>query len=602
MKTYLTQNTSDLILPSVNYDPALDYSQDRILQNMRDYLAIRNHKNLQDSKDSSWEELPFGIDLHNGVCLSLTGNWGYLKLMGMESTFEEEIRKVVLFDKEAFAKSAAKQDPAMEATIQKILFLQYFHSILTQGDFGLKNLVERGLNFIVADEMPRFAEPEFEYLFVFNRQSLLQLFTKVIFPNKLISLNNSLHTVAIVLSGGQWNYYDPNNSKGPIKLVFDALEDLVEHVFYDVGRWCGSHNFITLSVTANDLEHIQPQTYPDPATYSRELLQDPQYLQEILQHPMIFHYAMETRNFALADLLYEFGYKYVPWVISKECELQLAVFYNDHARLDYMLGHGMPIDYRPPNGITALANAIKHNRIPMLYKLLAAGANPNVPPSRVSLTYIKMALLENNTEAISLLLAFGANLSQDELGKLRQQYSNTELKNIFSQALAINYLILQLTEAFDSKKANIWQIIDFCLHEKLRAELAQAAPDAMIKKITDILNAALTKLIKKKIAKHSDLELYELEVVQKTVNTLLAHSEEYNNNRALVKALEYDKKIIDQYLRKNKVSSVADYLDVNKHEFYTRQHSSLIFSLPPEVAASASNQAAKNTTRNSSLE
>lgn len=498
-----------IILPTTNPTAGIDHHQIRLLEKLQQYVKAKKPEG----------SLPF--DSIDGLCSGLVAFWLYSIRACEEYEFIGDLEYALNWDENAFKTNGKTDDYRLERFINNVAFLQHDIKLREAKNIKQDNLAA-SMEFLTGKGYDKVKPCEFKINFVFNHDSLVQLIKDAVFENKMIRLDNSLHTIGLIYSGGKYRLYNPNSKIGPKS--FDNPQELAKGIFAALGEWCKSRDYLALSLAAFDFEYKAddkiPVRYPIPLQYCRNLIKTPKYKHAVLQHNNIFHVGARFDDYAMLDLLYDNGYKYIPWALGKTSELEEAILCNNDTKFNYLLQHNFPVNYKCNGGITPLATAIKKGNNNMLYALLVAGANPNIAAND-KYSLLDVARVFDNSAAIIMLLAAGTELKTDDLRKLAKKYTTDQLRAIIAHALL--------------------------LHAKFTV-LAQNMSLQLLQTLDEIIQ----QITSKPLAAHSDKDLRQIEIIRNTLDEILA-TESDVSVRALAAKTTIDKYFDKYNYRPNKL-------------------------------------------------
>lgn len=412
-----------------------------LLQNLIAYL---DYKTEQSARAQHYA-LPF--DSNAGLCSGIVAYWLYCRhinntLLSIEDA-NAEINYILNFDLAEFADTGLTQDPVIERFLNNVLFLHHdrrLRSGVRQDDLATS------VNLLLDAKLPQVLPAEFQITCVFNRSALVDLLSAIARPNKMIRLDIGLHTIGLYKSETGFELIDPNSSMYAVAITDPTM--LVEAIFKAFGSFTNTPEYIAIYISIFDTQQKSVAPYLDPLEYCKNLLAKPRYKAATIGHPNIFHLAAKYHQFALLDLLYTSGYRYIPWTLTPSTEFDHAIINNDQVLFDYLVMRKIPLNYHSPTGITPLAKAIMEDNIDMLYALLSAGADPNKPAfDDVSLTYAAVSEPDDpKIAALILLLASGMELSAADEQLLQTELSPPQLRAIARQVVRLNALLLNIPE------------------------------------------------------------------------------------------------------------------------------------------------------------
>jgi hypothetical protein len=414
------------LLPKIkNKQAVANYNIEQYLQLKAHKFSDIKHKAQGDTQDSSLSAV-----YKSGICAGLVAYWLYRKRIGEDSMFMHQLEYALRWDAGKFEKSNDLADIALEQLLSVISFLHYNDDIRNIGQHD----IERRVN-LVLGEYDDQVKTEFSLSFVFNKIELNNLIKLTVQPNKMMRFGNAYHNIGMIYIDDKYFVYDPSTKSGPV--AYSQAKDAANAVFKGLAKYCKSRYFIALNISTFDLVGTQIGIYPETIAYCTNLLKNPDYRKHVLQHHNILRVGMRYKDEAMLELLFAAGYKYVRSDKLISTELIESVEEESEQDLNYLLQHGVPIDYRTKHGQTALGWAIARNKTAMLLQLLKKGANPNEPIA-AEVSALQWALAKNNCEALILLLASGAIFTDKLSEELKLRYNPNEIEAILSHAKQLN--------------------------------------------------------------------------------------------------------------------------------------------------------------------
>jgi ankyrin repeat protein len=458
----------------------LNYSQSHLIAKFNEYVNLPG-------KDKT---LPFTSSA--GLCSGLNAYWLYSIRNDEEAEFKRNLEYILNWDKDRFLADGTKDDDVFELVLNTIAFLQFqFHLIHGLRQESYKESFEMLRHKSGADV----SLPEFTMTMVFDHQGLRNLLSIIAHPKKMLRFVNSLHNVSLINLNDSYHFYNPDSESGPT--ATKSIDEIVTAIFEGLGFYCGSKRFIALNINVYDLANSSIGEYPNVKEYRKTLLANPDYKQAVIKHDNILHTTASSRDFDMLNALFGLGYKYIPWDKHGTPELNESIALNDRKMFRYLIKHGIPLDYRAPNGITPIAAAISSKNNNMLYMLLQQGADINATPHR-SMSLIQIACVKNNPEAIILALANGYNLSKKEQDMIDKKFGANTLKVILNKSTAMQNeivkIISQTTLAITSKPINSHKSKDIQEINKIANILEQIIKNKLNPQLTKLAQESLHKI------------------------------------------------------------------------------------------------------------
>jgi hypothetical protein len=528
----------ELVLPIINKTLTdADYQQLVIIKKYQEYFKACVEKNPNYEFDSEF------LKNHDGLCSGLTAYWLYCKRIGEEGKFIHLLEYILSWDKDKFKRSNQKSDKVFEEFFNNIKFLHNVDTLLPGIE---RHDLEQSFATILHSSMAAVAKPEFCLTFVFDKKMLDDLISKHVHPNKMIRFGNALHTVGMIYSGGVYYFYDSSSPLGP--MAYNSCQSLVLVLFESLAKFCKSTDYIALNMSIFDLVDEKPNNYPSALEYCESILQDKKYKKSVLAHPNILRVALRYDNQVL-ELLFKSGYKYVPSNNYNMTELGEMALERNTAKVIYLLQHDIPINYRPPHGLSALDSVIQNKSNDMVNFLLQCGATPD-------LNSFRLAAVLHNLEALVMLFAVTPEFDEDILQLLTRYFTREEIKFIKDQALILNAKYLHLDQAQD--------INAYIKHGHLKTKLY---PNDVVFGLNTIetttfneFNAALkdtvSKITKQSLDQHATQDMINLAIIIEELDILCKRSSPLHPYSILIakQALASKNKLIS-YLHNNNIST-----------------------------------------------
>lgn len=545
--------------------PHLDHQQRCLIDKLQLYMNKKCEKIEQkiDATEDFNEQLRLIQELSecklpfnslNGLCSGLVAFWLYFKRNNEEGKFISRIEYVLTWNPETFASGDKNEDPLLEEILNNFGFLQHVKDLLL--GVNQDNLVA-SFDFLAGKHHPKVYAEQFSITHVFNRNTLNNLIAVAVQQNKMVRLDNAMHTVGLMQSGDKYYFYNPDCVSGPVEYSSLEVEKLVEDIFSGLGKYCKSEEFLALYLTIFDIEGSPKGQYPDKIIYSKSLLNNNIYKQAVLSHKNIFNLCMRYSQFETLDLLFNEGYSYIP-TISDYTEYEEAIVYQDYTKMDYLLRRNIPLNYRTEKGYTPLGRAINQMQTKMIFLLIIAGADPNISANKEK-SLLSLATSKNNIEAIIMLLAAGLKITPDVLSLLKQKLPAEQLELVIKHALLLNEKLLNLSTGVNIDDLTSKKLAKLLVHDTLSIELEQP------NKINELLTEVITKITAKQIKDYSKEELVDLEIIIETITDLSENVAAFNKEA------------------KQALDAINKYLTENQYKFQQQtpyQASRLLFTAP----------------------
>lgn len=464
------------------------------------------------------------FDLDFGLCSGLVALKLYSMRLDNNAEFERDIKYILNWDAEQFSADGLQSDSVIEDFLNAVIFLQA-DSLLREGvkSDELKQSVD-----LLLGQISEIADPEFKITFVFTSDTLLELLSLIARDGKMIRISTNEHAIGVSCMQGRFMLHD--FSSYPSDIACNNVADLNRAIFKILTPWEKASQ-LTLHVTVIDLKDSVTLDYPDSLGLVQNWMRNPKYAMMVLDNPNLFHLAARYADYPLLDLLFAQGYTYKPWTKTEDSELLEAVMNQDRRTLAYLIKHGIPLNARTTDGVTALGKAITFKASKMLYKLLEAGADPNIEVA-AGVSAIDIALLPKykNRDNVILLLAFGAKITS---GQLQQMYRlfGEDACYIVKHALAFNARLLKTPTQLDLNVATGRDVVAFLHHTKtcllLETKLSAADQQAIeaIKELYKSKTSDLKWSFAEKAEIHKMLKLFafdEVSALIQQINTIAA--------------------------------------------------------------------------------
>lgn len=409
---------------------SVNYQQKELIKKLENYLGARSKKNPHHITTSG-RKLPY--ESHAGLCAGLVAYWLYCKRLNKESEFIDSLEYISKWRADTFLKSDAKGEPLIEEFLNAIELLNFNNRIMpeiSQRDF------HASFALLTDKKENQIAEPEFKITFAFNAVMLENLFLVVVMENKMIRLGNGEHAVGLMRNGDSYTYYNPENKNGP--QTFNSISKLSATVFQDFKQFSNSIDYLALNIIAYDLEltNNREAKYPSAIQYCTRLLKDPEYKKAIFNNKDILELALICKDSEVIEIL-----------INKGC-----------------------LEFKDADNRSALSVAIIYKSSEIVYALLMAGADLSsapIPSLRANLW--QLALLDKNIQVMIMLLAFGLELTADDVKVAKHIYPQS-LKNIAEHAVALNLKLLNLPDGLNLDNATGNEVIAFLRNAKVRLQ------------------------------------------------------------------------------------------------------------------------------------
>ncbi len=500
------------------------HNQQEILQKkFAQYLGLRKTKNPHQQYD---ENLPF--ENNAGWCSGLVAYWLYLKKIGKENDFLNDIEYILNWDPKQYLNSDQDEDKIFERFFNDVLFLHHDKELRHT---DRQNIAE-SINLLLGDGQTKVDTLKYSSTFVFNRTALSEIITKNAKPNNMVRFGNAFHTIGLMYEPPIYYIYDPS-SEAIVKCT--SADEAANLIFTGLAVFCKSTDYIALNMSVFDLENNSSQ-FPDSKQERLNLLENPTYKQAVLHHPNILRVCMRYHDHDILKTLEDHGYKYVKSNLYIDNELGDAVANQEPDDLKYLLQHGLHLNYRNQIGETALGAAIMHKQTDFLYKLLQMGVNPNVPVAE-KISALDWCLIHKNTEAMILLLAAGAHCSNKFLAKIHSRYKPERVQQILEQAAILSHKFAHANQTTIEKLS------------------------ITSKSIIDLLSAASKEILSKPLAQWSDKDQAAIATILGTLTEITESKTCFNPIKLYLNfRANQIKHRIEKYLKNQGYSSIPAYL------------------------------------------
>lgn len=403
----------------------MPYHQAEIIVKLKTYLAAKGDV-IDDRMDA-------------GLCAGLVAYWLYAKANGEEGSFLHKLQYISDWNAEKLRQSGRTIDMTIEQFLNVVLSLHNTNSTVP----GTRQIdLDVGLNLLLNQYQDKVSTAEFSISFLFNKQQIIDLIVAVVRPNKMIRISNGLHVIGLMLSDAVYTLYDPESTVGAKE--FKSPEQLANEIFVGLSKFCKSKNYLAMNLMVFDLETNKPAAYSiDPDEYYRMQLLNPAIKKEAMQHKYLFYLLAKFNDFDAMDLLFANGYVFNESIHYQASELSEAISYYDEKKIAYLLSHDIAIDPKTNGILTPAAAAITTHNNKMLFELLLRGANPN-KRSMKNKALLEIALMDNNYEAIVLLLVSGMELSAEGLDLIHKKFTTDITERLFEYAIEMQHNLLKL--------------------------------------------------------------------------------------------------------------------------------------------------------------
>lgn len=503
----------------------IDYDQGLLLNKILSYLNIRAAKNTDPSIQYD-THLPF-YDAA-GICSGLVAYWLYLMRSGKSEKFNDMLLYLATWDDNRFLNNTELVDPIIENFMNDVFFLHHDKKLR-----GVeKHNIHESINLLVGDDFAQVATAEYSLSFVFDRKALSSFIKNYVRNNKMLRFGNGLHTVGAIMQDGVYYFFDPSDRHGLkdtskksfMQMTSDPTK-LTGWIFTALAKHCHSKSYIALNLSVFDFKDSPASAYPYPDDYYAVQFKDKKFKKAVLQHPNIMRVGLRY-DLSMLDALFAAGYNYVESNLFDLDELPEAVVEKDLLKIDYLVTHGVSIDYKSKASASALGIAIQEKLSDMIYILLSKyGANPNAL-AHDTRSALDWALFWRNTDAIIMLLAFGADSTPKFLQALSARFSPIEVMAIKHHAVQLNKRILHI----DNERHP-----EYARNVKLQVQLGLmqasfALPGQNAKQLSKAIDSIVATILAK--PKHSRTEndlaqiaiiLQQLKELRKTGHTSSPH-------------------------------------------------------------------------------
>lgn len=570
----------------------MNFSQVLLLEKFQGYIKCKK-EHCSTTLEKQNCKLPFNT--LQGLCSGLVALWLYHKRIDTEYEFSLMIQYIQNWQKSDFD----GDDPVFEAALNDIAFLHFSYKLLDDLD---QSSLNQSLQLLASKNHPETAPAEFSITWVFDHNSLHELLDFLLQNNKMLRVSDGLHVVGLIKKDNQIFYYDPDSSLGP--QIMPNISQLVVNIFKSLPVERDTPYNIALHINRYDLvETVHPAPI-DSSDFYKKLILD-------ITNPNIFHLAVRYSDYKILDLLFESGYKYIPWQFNNTCELVEITERNDMQMLLYLIEHKIPLDYRAPGGITPLAAAVWCNNFDILYTLVQHGASIQERPHDFK-SLIDIACSVNNFAAIIFLLSCGYNITTYDKKLILQKFGG-KASEIYSNALTLQKVLLNIPYPFNLNISSYKSIIALLLHCQLQQKLfnkidnieinydsktyhnkeifkaiysflnsqkksnlydfaetsqiyqlldsmAHEPFNAKHQELLEVLNSICEAVIKKPLEQHNSAEILEISVILNILEGLTKMSGKNKSQREVAARARWVKNYIDQYLKKQNVITIEDYL------------------------------------------
>jgi hypothetical protein len=424
-------------LPEFVFPLNLDVSQAKIIAQLKKYFAFKRSK-IHDPIIQRQCVLPYNSEC--GLCSGLSAYWLYCKCARKESEFINKLEYFLNWHEDNNPNIV--EDPKIEDFINAIEFLQFDANLR----HGVKQTdIHESFELLLPEHYPQVNQAEFKTTFVFTKESLAKILDNTVLPNKMIMISNSYHAIGLVYSGDLYYLYDPQFKHGP--KIYANPADLSEAILKSLGYFCKSKEYLAINLNAFDFKSRPKGRYPQIKDYFKSLTNNSNYKQALLKNQHIF---------------------------------DLAVWHKDDELANYLIQEGMDLNIRTPKGLIPLESAMLEDNFPMFYKLLAAGANPNLKTSQ-GMSLWDLAIRLKNNQALIMLAALCTDVSKNGFNyMISLGFANK--RAVIEHAILLNKQLLNAQDILNINAANIQEIIAFLRHAKLKIQLGYDIDSIIIEK------------------------------------------------------------------------------------------------------------------------
>lgn len=604
-----------------NEDQAINYSQEAIIKKVKEYLEWK--KSLQTPNEFDKDRpLITTKNIEDGLCSGLSVYWLYAKRTGVEWEFIHRLQHLLFWDPDKLSNPDATEDPIIEDFLNAIFLLNFSDVVLPtvwQHNF------HSSFALIFGPNAERISKPEFTISLSFTKTILSDFLEGIIYPNKMIYINNAAHAIALMFNDGKYYLYNSGFVDGAIEtddydwvinLIFAAFgaEDLanlhigifdlvqpdlktlnarsyvIDHIniLGQSGMDKKLYNMrLTDEYSDKDLTTTTEIQYPDPDKVVQEVLNIPGYAEQIIANP-------EVQSF--------------------------FVRFNQYKTLEILASKGMQIAHN----INAPHDAVQQYSIETLFWLLANGTSVYERHTQLGLTLLHLACASLNKPALALLLAFGYEIGFDENDILFEIFFNLKERNeIYRHAIDLRKKLLHVPDVLDLTTQTSRDVVMFLRTAKLHI-LAHGSLNAIkitIKhkeyigltalrkiagyfnapsngdiydfaerteiykllkffavqqfkfsgsaKLLSLLKSVAKKITSKKFHEHTENDLIEIALIMDRLQELIKTVPKNYYKRAIIKQAQIDIDKINAYFADVGIDSIHDYvkgLQANRHQ------------------------------------
>ncbi len=291
--------------------------------------------------------------LYNGLCYGFSALMLFMSNRGKEAEYSEMLKEVASWNGE---EETLLKLPGLKEKIRQlydnVFFLAWLQSWIMMSPVHkeLANINQLDLHVLInlmLDAKEVKYRREFDFLFTFKQNELIDLFDKTIFANKMVRLNfGRSHWIGVIKKEDGYHFYDPESTEGPI--VLKTTNELVEAVIKSYQCYY-SRNTPDLTFDQNSLYDIGLCSYDKEDS-------------KLMRYP--------SKEALLTDILKNRGTDSLLNAFS--CNqaanaLQLADSFKDWEMVEALLKQGVNIDIMTPYGMT-LSSLLSPNTLELAKK------------------------------------------------------------------------------------------------------------------------------------------------------------------------------------------------------------------------------------------